>query len=154
MGRSGPAVANHCAADEKVLYSCVFPRGVGSLCTDGAAVHYRFGPHGKADLDLVSRPDWSNIHQGDVRGQGNGYQRHVRLTNGRFHYVVFEGMDGNLTDNPGRTYSGIAVLEGPKGERAVSTLNCPGRSVHDLDARLVLERAGAEEENGPFDMWY
>ncbi|KPH57612.1 hypothetical protein [Novosphingobium sp. ST904] len=151
---SGAPVASHCVPGERVLYSCAFPRGVGSLCSDGETVHYRYGPRGKAEIDLAGLPDWSNVRVGDVRGQGNGYERHVRISRGRFHYVVFEGMNGELSESPGRAYSGIAVLEGARGERELITLSCPGRSAHDLSAPLLQERAEAEEPNGPFDMWY
>ncbi|MCJ2187045.1 hypothetical protein [Novosphingobium beihaiensis] len=149
-----PQVPSQCAASERVLYSCAFPRGTGSLCAGKTSVHYRFGPRGHPDIDLASRPDWSNVHTGFVRGQGSGHQSHVRLTTGRFHYVIFEGADGYLTEDPGRTYSGIAVLKGPQGEQELATLACPGRAVIALDDAWLSRHAAGEKDGGPFDIWY
>lgn len=144
---------SHCAAGERVLYSCAFARGIGSLCGGAQTVHYRFGPQGKPQIDLASLPDWSNVRTGEVRGQGNGYQRHVRLIRGRFHYLVYEGVNGDLTEAPGWRYSGIEVLEGTEGENALASLRCPHAAVGALGDAL-LERAEPEVTGGPFDMWF
>jgi hypothetical protein len=144
-------VPSHCTAQERVLYSCVFPRGIGSLCGGADSVHYRFGPRGKPQIDLGSLPDWSNVHTGDLRGQGNGYQRHVRISRGAIHYLVYEGVNGDLTEVAGRRYSGIEVLE---GETSLASLQCPHRAASDLGDALLAERAPAEDADGPFDMWF
>lgn len=144
-------VPSHCTGAERVLYSCAFARGVGSLCGGTDSVHYRFGPRGKPQIDLPSLPDWSNVHTGDVRGQGNGYQRHVRISRGRFHYLVYEGVNGELTEVAGRRYSGIEVLD---GEATVASLHCPHRAVSAFGDALLAERAASEAADGPFDMWF
>jgi hypothetical protein len=148
---SGP---NHCTRGERVLYSCAFPRSIGSLCADADSVHYRFGPRGKPQIDLASLPDWSNVHLGDLRGQGNGYQRHVRISRGRVHYLVYEGVNGDLTEVAGRRYSGIEVLEGARGDTVLASLQCPHRPAIALGDALLAERAVSEEPDSPFDMWF
>jgi hypothetical protein len=142
---------DQCKAGERVLYACVFPRGVASLCANGERIHYRFGPRGRPQIDLASRPDWSNVRWGEVRGQGNGHQRHVRISQGGYHYVIYEAVNGDLSDSPGYRYSGINVL---KGERQVATLSCPSRAVVALGDPLLEQRAVAEDAGGPFDMWF
>jgi len=144
-------VPSQCATAERILYSCEFPRGVGSLCAGGDGVHYRYGPLGKPRIDLASLRNWSNVRSGYVRGQGNGYQRHVRVSRGHTSYVIYEGANGDLSDSPGIRYSGIAVLD---GENTVATLSCPGRSVLALDDPLLSRRVAEEATDGPFDAWF
>jgi hypothetical protein len=146
-----PAPSHQCKADERVLYACAFPRGVASLCAGRNSVHYRFGPQRRPAIDLASRPDWANVHSGYLRGQGDGHQSHVRISQGQFHYVIYEGMNGSLSESPGRTYSGVVVLE---GEREVARLNCAGRATIALHDDLLERRALPEQADGPFDMWF
>lgn len=162
-GRAAPAAsapASQCRADETVLYSCRFGAALGSVCGGTGTVHYRFGPAGRPAIDLASAPDWGNVHTGRVRGQGGGYQEHVRFTRGDTHYLVFRGEDGSLASRPGRTYSGIAVLGGARGERALATLACKGgaRIAPGLvDGVMAQAPAGAALEelaDGPFDAWF
>ena len=160
-GTTAPA-ATQCRAGEAVIYSCSFGRSVGSVCGSAGAVHYRYGPAGTPSLDLASAADWSNVHVGSVHGQGaGGYQEHVRFSNNATHYVVFSGADGELADHPGRTYSGIAVLQGAKGEKTLATLSCAGHarmpeSLTDAVRARGTDAAGPadEETDGPFDAWF
>lgn len=147
------AIPHHCAGGERILYSCAFPRDVGSLCAGAGTVHYRFGRRGKPQIDLANLPDWSNVRLGDVRGQGNGYQRHVRISRGRFHYLVYEGVNGDLSEVAGRRYSGIEVLERSGGEVAVASLRCPRPTPAALADAELVEHARSEDSDGPFDMW-
>ena len=152
--------ASQCRTGEQVIYSCRFGATarptLGSLCGAGGAIHYRFGPAGKPAIDLASKPDWSNIHTGRVRGQGaGGYQEHVRFTHGVTDYIVFRGQDGELASHPGRTYSGIAV----QGAGA-ATLTCRGGariagSMIEQVAALAPPAALLDETpGGPFDAWF
>lgn len=157
---AAPAVASQCRAGEAVLYSCRFGTparpAIGSVCGSARAVHYRFGAPGKPALDLASAANWSNVHTGTVRGQGGGYQEHVRFTNGATDYIVFRGEDGALASRPGRTYSGIAV-QGPGTDR---TLACQGSArlaaslVEAVGARAPEDAALNELPDGPFDAWF
>ena len=155
-----PAVSQ-CRAGEAVIYSCKFGKSVGSVCGAKSAVHYRYGPLGQPALDLVSRPDWSNVRVGTVRGQGaGGYQEHVRFSNGQTHYIVFKGQDGELADRPGRTYSGISVQSGPQGETTLASLSCSsgstsaGSIVDAVNSRSPDDADLSEEADGPFDAWF
>lgn len=162
--RPGPAVAkaaSHCRPGEAVVYSCNFGKSVGSVCGSAGALHYRFGPAASPSLELSNRADWANVRVGSVRGQGpGGYQEHIRFTNGTTHYVVFSGANGELADQPGRTYSGIAVLAGATGERTLATLSCPGgarmaESLTDAARERAPDSAELDEEaDGPFDAWF
>ena len=154
---------SHCRTDERILYSCGFARNQGSVCLKAGAIHYRFGPPGRPEIDLASNEDWSNIHIGNVVGQGGGHQSHVRFTSGRHHYVVFEGQNGSLADVPGRRYSGIFVAAGEDGGEQLANLECSGRAVvPDSFAALMNHAPSAirdretlwEQQNGPFDAWY
>jgi len=164
LGRAEPAraaPATQCRAGEQVIYSCRFGpvarATVGSICGSGSAVHYRFGPAGRPRLELSSRPDWSNIHTGRVRGQGaGGYQEHVRFTAGETDTIVFRGQDGELASRPGRTYSGIEV-QSPQGGR---TLACRAGAriapslVEAVSALAPPDTALDEIAEGPFDAWF
>lgn len=159
LSAGGPE--SQCRVGEEVIYSCRFGKSVGSLCGSAGAVHYRYGPPGQPSLDLANAADWGNVHVGTVRGQGSGgYQEHIRFSNGQTHYIVFSGMDGSLADRPGRTYSGIAVQSGPKGERTLAELACAGGArIAGSLVDAVNERAPAnadlsEETDGPFDAWF
>lgn len=159
---AAPATAaSQCRAGETVLYTCRFGpparAAIGSVCGSAGAVHYRYGPAGRPALDLPSAADWSNVHTGQVRGQGaGGWQEHVRFSTGATHYIVFRGTDGALASRPGRSYSGIAV-QGPGVDR---TLACPGGArIAPSLVEAVTERAPPEAElgeaaDGPFDAWF
>ena len=152
-----------CAAPERVVYSCRFPRGTGSVCRGKNTLHYRFGQPGHVDIDIANAPDWHNIHTGSVVGGGHGGEDHIRFTNGPakdpVHYVVFAGEMGNLTDHPGRRYSGIAVLKGTDGGKILATLDCKGHAQIARDGLIAtlsdLEPGpDGEDDNSPFLEWY
>jgi hypothetical protein len=160
-GRARPTVISHCLAAETILYSGRFARAVGSVCLAGARLHYRYGPPGRPEIDLVSAADWSNVHYGRVIGGGGGYQDHVRFTVGTQNYVIFEGLAGNLTDIPGQRWSGIYV--GPDSG-AGTTLAARGRAfvaagwtdafLSQLPAALRENDGLREEQDGPWDAWF
>jgi len=157
-----PAPASMCQAGEQVAYSCRFGKSVGSVCVGRGAVHYRFGLPGSPAMDVANAEDWHNVHLGSVRGQGDGWQEHVRFSAGQIHYTVFSGQDGSLSDHPGRTYSGIAVSQGKLGEHSLATLDCKGGAVMAEDWTGLIAAAAPEqlsgnlqeETDGPFDAWF
>lgn len=156
-----PRAITQCHPDETVIYSCRFGKSLGSICGSAHSVHYRFGPAGKPALDLANKPDWSNVHVGYVRGQGaGGYQEHIRFTNGDTHYIVYRGQNGELADDPGHTYSGIAVLAGQDGGLTLATLSCAANAVisgsmnEDVSLRAPDDLDISEIEGGPFDGWF
>jgi hypothetical protein len=155
------ATVTQCLPDETVLYSGRFARAVGSVCLAGDRVHYRYGPPGHPAIDIVNTDDWSNVHFGRVRGGGGGYQNHVRFTVGAENYVIFEGAPGNLTDSPGRRWSGIYV---GLNDREGTSLGPHGRPVvaqgwvdilREHAPRSRIEDGSMEEvQDGPWDAWF
>lgn len=130
-GRHKSVPANQCRTGERVIFSCRVGRKVGSVCAGAKSLHYRFGPLGKPEITVSSKPDWSNIHMWGNRSQGGLNQDQIRFTNGDTHYVVFDGETGSLNENPGVRFSGIAVIRGSSSEGLVATLDCkanPGLS--------------------------
>ncbi len=154
--------ASQCLAGESVVYSCRFGSRIGSVCAGGGGAHYRFGKPGRAEIDIASAADWSNVRIGMVTGQQGGSQHHIRFTQGDSHYIVYHGVDGQLADRPGRTYSGVTQVLGPNGEWEGNSWNCkrgaqidPG--FEDTVAAMVPEvlRPGLiETRGGAFDGWF
>jgi len=78
------------------------------------------------------------------------------------HYIVHHGVDGQLADRPGRTYSGVVQVLGPEGEWESNTLTYKRRAtIHpefeDLVAALAPEplRAGLwQAEGSALDGWF
>ena len=126
--RIAPSAPSHCAAGERVVYSCHFGAKLGSVCLGRSSLHYRFGAAGHPAMDIASTPDWGNIHLGGNRSQGGLNQDSIRFTNGMTHYVVHSDMTGSLNENPGRPSSGIEVLGGEQGERTLASLDCKART--------------------------
>ena len=157
----GNPVRSQCLLGETILYSGRFARAVGSVCLSGDRVHYRYGPPGRPAIDVVSADDWSNVHFGRVTGGGGGYQNHVRFTVGTSNYVVFDGASGNLTDHPGRRWSGIYV---GRNDQDGTTLAPRGRPIvaqgwadtlREHAPRARIEDDSMEEvRDGPWDAWF
>ncbi|MES2987468.1 MAG: hypothetical protein V4808_06160 [Pseudomonadota bacterium] len=157
LAAPAPKPVSQCKNGETALYSCRFGKSVGSVCASSGAVHYRFGPAGKPNLDIASNSDWSNVHLGGVIGGGGGSEQHLRFTNGDHDYVVFWGVQGSLHDNPGKKWSGIHVAQGAK---QVSQLACKSNTYPSSEWRELLEASLPEnvsevpEDKDPrFDMW-
>jgi len=156
-----PAPAqSHCGAGERVVWSCRFGARLGSVCLGKTGLHYRFGPAGRAAIDVASAPDWSNIHLGANRSQVGLNQHSIRFTRGLVHYAVHAGETGSRNENPGRRFSGITVLEGANGETSLTELACRTGAGFHAGALDALEAAaprrwqGDETPGGPFDMVY
>ena len=163
--RAGPvrlaptAALTLCAAGERIVYSCPFARGTGSVCMGANSLHYRFGHPGHVDIDIANARDWGNVHTGGAVGGGGGSEDHIRFTNGQTHYVVFAGEMGSLTDHPGRRYSGIAIVRGADGLHPLATLECHGGATiarDGLAGALSNLKPGPDEdsEGGPFDIMF
>ena len=159
---SGARAGTHCGAMESVLYSARFTHGrTGSVCVSRGAVHYRYGRLGAPEIDLVSAADWSNVHYGEVRGGGNGYQRHVRFTAAGINYVIFEGVAGELTDIAGQRSSGIYVGREDSGGTWIGARS--GEILAESWGAILRREAPAamregkgldEVRDGPFSGWF
>ena len=159
--RARPALASHCLAGETILYSGRFTRAVGSVCLAGDRVHYRYGPLGHPEIDLVSADDWSNVHHGRITGGGGGYQRHVRFTVGTMNYVIFEGAYGSFTAFPGRRFSGIFVGSSTQSGSARFSLARPfvaeswtDRLVDHAPPERRTDGSLEEVRDGPWEAWF
>lgn len=142
-----PTPASQCRAGEAVVYTCTFGKSVGSVCSGGGKLHYRYGPAGKPDIAISSTPDWSNVSRKVVVGGGGGSQPYLRFTRADYSYVVFWGTAGNLTERPGRLWSGIHVR---RGDKDLATLSCRS-GAHPVGR---IPDAVPEDTDISFDMWY
>jgi hypothetical protein len=152
--------ASHCRAGERIVYTCQFGKKLGSVCLGQQSLHYRFGPKGRAELDLSSTPDWSNIHLGGNRSQAGLNQNHIRFSNAGTHCVVHAGETGPLNERAGRRMSGIVVLGGAEGENQIAALDCKAGRQLSADTYRDLTNAAPdawdsqEPDGGPFDVIY
>ena len=142
--------ASQCRAGERVLYTCTFGKSVGSVCSGGGKLHYRYGPLSKPAIDIASASDWSNVRRGGVVGGGSGWQQHLRFTRDGHHYLVFWGVAGQYTQSPGKSWSGIHVSEGGKD---LVTLNCKSNAWPSDDWEKLAYDV-PENEDPQFDAWY
>lgn len=141
------APASQCRAGEAVVYTCTFGKSLGSVCSGGGKLHYRYGAPGKPDIAISSAPDWSNVSRKVVVGGGGGSQPYLRFTRADYSYVVFWGTAGNLTVRPGRLWSGIHVR---RGDKDLATLSCRN-GTHPVGR---IPDAVPEDTDVSFDMWY
>lgn len=104
---------------------------------------------------------WEEIREGRVIGQQGGRQSHIRLFDGIRQIVLFEGVDGELADEPGRTYAG-AFTQTEKNPEQDFAIDCEASETNAALARNLTRWAGEtgtlpplpEPEDGPFDGWF
>lgn len=108
-----------------------------------------------------AQSNWDEVRLGHVVGQGGGHQRHIRLFNGMRHVILLEGMDGSLTDQPGRTYASVLTRTLAKPEQELEIACAAGQVNTKLvdNVRQWAKRVGAplprdEDVGGPFDAWF
>ena len=105
---------------------------------------------------------WSDIRKGSVVGQQGGHQSHLRLFDGKQHIVLYEGDDGPMSDVPGATHAGVALLGGSSNGELVKVADCEAsRTNRALLENVRRARVAAkapdladEDVGGPFDKWY
>lgn len=160
---SAASVPNLCSPSEQVLYSCrLEDKQITSMCLGDGRLSYRESATTRADrvqFQLSSKPDWSNIHLGDVRGGGGGHQTHVRFTapDGD-NYIVLEGALGQYHDAPGGPWSGVTIV-GEDGQE--DGRRCQSGAIITADWYRVISQSAPkdskparEEEGSKFDGWY
>jgi hypothetical protein len=105
---------------------------------------------------------WTDIRSGSVVGQQGGHQSHLRLFDGKQHFVLYEGENGVLSDTAGATHAGVAVLDESSNGEPLVVADCEAsptnRALLD-NVRKARAAAGVpqlveEEVGGPFDQWY
>ncbi|MFV0644201.1 MAG: hypothetical protein ACK5NN_06820 [Sphingomonadaceae bacterium] len=159
IARTSAAGSHLCLPGETIAYSCDFGKSLGSVCLDEKGVTYRFGTPDSIEKTIGNGVDWGNIHVGSVRGQIGGSQEHVRFTDGQYHYIVFTGVNGEATDNPGHSYSGISVVDSGKD---VVRLECRSRPfiASNWTDKIIEAAPGPvreslmESEDSQFDGWF
>lgn len=162
--RPTPAQQGHCRAGETVVYSCQFGRAAGSVCAQNHSgpgrISYRYGPLGKApELAITSTPDWSNVHIGKITGGGGGFQNHMRFSAAGHDYIVFEAVNGGLTENPGYRRSGISVWRGAAELPArACKLQTGGVGMGTFekvwDFVPIASKRSVEEDDPRFEAWF
>lgn len=150
--RQVDATQTLCRPDERAFYNCPLDDGrIISVCLGDDAV-YRFGPLGDPELEIRRTLGGPDLYQGVVVGQGGGQQTHIRFRNGAHDYVVYSGYDGRLADNPGRAYSGVAVL---RDGAAIRGLDCPVTSTQtEIPGSMIPQSIPHETEGGDYDAWF
>ena len=105
---------------------------------------------------------WTDMRTGSVVDQQGGRQSHLRLFDGKRQIVLYEGKAGLLSEAPGATQAGVALLDGDSNGEPIEVAACEASPTN----RTLLEnvrrtRAAAkapnldeEEAGGPFDVWY
>lgn len=150
-GRQRPA-AHRCFPDATPLYSCRFGARSVSVCAQNGVLSYHYGRVGRANaLTIPPGANGQNVHHGHVVGQGGGHQEHLRFTNNGTDYIIFRGVDGQLADRPGRSYTGLAVMN---GRSTISTRSCARTDVNVPDWSPYLGTVAAEAEGSTFDGWF
>ena len=105
---------------------------------------------------------WSDIRTGYVTGQQGGHQSHLRLFDGERHFVLYEGENGRLSDVPGATYAGVALMGGGLNAEPEELAACEAsptnrallENVRKVRAVAEASELADEEVGGPFDMWF
>lgn len=103
-----------------------------------------------------------NIRIGQVIGQKGGHQTHVRLSDESSHYILFEGSNGELTEQPGLTYAGAAILPVSSEDTPRLQFSCEAtelnRGVVEAVRSWEIERGRPapqnEEPGSRFDGWF
>lgn len=132
-GRAAP-VANpaitHCAADERVQFSCRIGAKTVSLCAAGkdravSSLVYRYGVPGKVENEFLARSDNAHRFYASVAPASPGASvRQVWFDRGALRYLLTECIGGNC---PKR--AGLAVL---RGDHVVVNARCVPADDNDL----------------------
>lgn len=118
-------------------------------------------PHAMEGATAGANSNWQDIREGYLVGQQGGHQGHIRLYDGHRQIILFEGMDGDLADRPGRTYAG-ALTQTDANPAQDFRVECEaGETNRQLTENLRdwAERTGGpapvpEDAGGPFDGWF
>ncbi len=161
IGLTGCATVDG-TAESHILFNCQDKNwSVQLIGTDSGQLVLTTKPLSDSPITGNSTSNWQEIRSGHVTGQEGGHQRHIRLFDGRRHTILFEGRNGQLSDDPGRTYAGVASFEPSDPQRSFA-VNCAA-DTHNANVaenvRAWLLGAGLpapieEVEGGEFDAWY
>ena len=127
---AGDPAITHCAADERVQFSCRIGVKTVSLCAAGkdhaiSSLVYRYGAPGRVEYEFVARHDNAHRFYASVAPASPGASvRQVWFDRGALRYLLTECIGGNC---PKR--AGLAVL---RGDRAVMNARCMPAGENDL----------------------
>ncbi len=142
---SAPAAFTHCAAGERVQFSCRVGAKTASLCAAGPAGHieslsYRYGLPGKVENEFTARIDNGLRFRGTVMPASPGASvRQVWFDRGDTRYLMTQCVGGDCV-RP----SGLAAL---RGEAVLMNQRCAALPQPDLDSfDRELVRFGSDVE--------
>jgi hypothetical protein len=151
-------------APQRILFDC---RSEGQRHTLQAASDGRLTltiatGGGAQSLATATLRAWHDIRVGGVIGQQGGHQDHLRLHDGRRHFVLFEGENGELSDDPGTTYAGLVVFDERSEIEPAYTATCEPdpinrtllANVHEARAAGNAPSLREEDAGGQFDGWF
>lgn len=144
------APATHCAAGEKVIYSCAFGHKVASICLAPKTVTYRYGPLGRPELEIASNGADGRVFQDVIMGAGGSSEDSVRFVNNGYNYLIYVETRGALADPPNTISSAVEIY---KGTEPAATLTCQHTDTHHLNLELPAF-VPREPENGDFDSYH
>lgn len=155
------AVAAHAAEPASdILFACSADAwSVTLIGTDDSRLLLETRPSGAGIGNVTS--NWDEVREGYVGGQQGGHQHHLRLYDGFRQIILFEGEDGQLTENPGRTYAGALTITERNPQQDFSIACAADETNIGLveNVRRWAARTGAkpplpEEDGSPFDAWF
>ena len=145
-----------------ILFDCADRAwSVKLLAPDSGSLVLITSPNDRAEAIGNVTASWDDVRKGHVVGQGGGHQSHIRLFDGVRSFILFEGEDGALADQPGRTYAGVVTITQSAPDQDFQ-IDCPATqtnarlvaSVAEWSARVGAKPPRGEDEGGPFDGWF
>jgi len=125
-----------CYPHEEVYFSCLAGKKVLSICASGNSspesgyVQYRVGQKNRLELEYPDKPypPKDKFTISDITG-GNLNIRHLKFTNGKFNYVIYQGdVSGIYVKKNGKTISNLTCQDGkyqtisPRALRGIKTV--------------------------------
>lgn len=154
------ATANAAVPEPEVLFECRDDAwSVTLIGTEDGRLLLETRPQGAGIGNVAS--SWDEVREGYVVGQQGGHQSHIRLYDGLRQIILFEGEDGQLANNPGRTYAGALTIteRNPQQDFAIACTADETNVGLVANVRRWAESSGAklpqpEEDGSPFDAWF
>lgn len=140
--------ATNCVGGEEIIYTCPFGKKVASVCATKNRVTYRYGPRGAPEIAVTSTGSDGIAHSGAARGGGGGGEDNLRFSRAGYEYIVYSATAGNLTDVPGKVWSGVVVM---KDGKEISRLKCPVSSPRQEFGMIPF--AVDEETDDRYEGW-
>jgi hypothetical protein len=149
VGPGQAATATHCAANERVVFSCTIGNKVVSVCASGdlaqndGSLIYRFGLLGRPEISYPSPGESRDVVKAGrwVFAGGGGAWLAFHLS--PYRYIVYSAV--------GRGWHEKAGLAVEKGSRLLTNLRCRGMPISELGPDL-FSSAGIPDDETPFNL--